>query len=182
MLSFIATFAADMSNFSYYQNRGSYATEKFTISAGFENLSMMWYPVKPDAIVHCYVFCLGTGAIPQDYSATAEHIASHGFVAIYVPMRPWEVTNGFNYCRGINNICYNFACIIIFCIDGKIASDIPELKEWMDSSRIGAGGHSGGGPYAVKASSGEEDVKLVVAQHAASIPLLNKQSNETMEV
>ena len=93
-----------------------------------------------------------------------QHLASHGFAAIYVPMRPWDVTKGLNYCR-----------------DGTIVDDIPTLKSWMNSTMLGVGGHSGGGPYAVRAASGVDDVNVIITQHAASIPVLNKQSDETMQ-
>jgi hypothetical protein len=103
------------------------------------------------------------GAVPEDYFATGEHLASHGFAAIYTPMRPWDVTRGLDYCR-----------------DGTIEEDIPALHSLVNASRLGVGGHSGGGPYAVHAASGVEDVNVIITQHAASIPVLNKQSDETM--
>lgn len=156
-------YASDFSDFDYYQNRGKYTPAHYTISRGLEHYSIVWYPSNVAEPVYCFVFCLGTGALPEDYTATAEHLASHGFAAIYVPMRPWDVTRGLEYCRS-----------------GQLASDVPELSEWVDSSRMGVGGHSGGGPYAVHAASGVSDVAAIIAQHAASIPVLNKQSNETM--
>jgi hypothetical protein len=108
-------------------------------------------------------FCMGTGAVPEDYASTGEHLASHGFAAIYTPMRPWDVTKGLDYCR-----------------DATIVTDAPELEGLLNTTRLGTGGHSGGGPYAVHASSGVKDVAVVIAQHCASIPVMNRQSDETM--
>lgn len=159
----VATAAVDLTDFSYYQNRGSYEIGRYTISTGLEHYSWMWYPTNAQESVHCFVFCMGTGAVPEDYAATGEHLASHGFAAIYTPMRPWDVTRGFNYCR-----------------DATIVHDAPELEGLLNTTRLGAGGHSGGGPYAVRASSGEKDVAVVITQHSASIPVMNRQSDETM--
>lgn len=79
-------------------------------------------------------------------------------------MRPWDVTEGLEYCRN----------------GTTIIEDAPELKGYLDSSAMGVGGHSGGGPYAVHAASGVEDVNVIVTQHAASIPIMNRQSDATM--
>ena len=158
------TLAADTNDFSYYQDRGQYEVSRLTLSRGFEHYSWMWYPTEPKENVHCFVFCMGTTGIPEDYASTGEHLASHGFAAIYVPMRPWDVTNGLEYCR-----------------NGTIIEDVPELGPYMDGSKLAVGGHSGGGPYAVRAASGVSDVAAIVTQHAASIPVLNRQSNATMD-
>lgn len=81
-----------------------------------------------------------------------------------VPMRPWDVTNGLEYCRN----------------GTEILQDAPELTGFLDAGRMGVGGHSGGGPYAVHAARGVTDVKAIIAQHAASIPILNRQSDQDM--
>ena len=116
-----------LDNFTYYQNRGTYEIGQYTINRGVEHNSWMWYPQAAIESVHCFVFCMGTGALPEDYAKTGEHLASHGFAAIYVPMRPWDVSEGLKYCR-----------------DGKIVKDVPELEGHVDASRMGVGGHSGG--------------------------------------
>lgn len=152
-----------LSEFGYYQERGNYEIARYTINRGFEHYSMMWYPANATEDVQCFVFCQGTGALPEDYSKTAEHLASHGFAAIYVPMRPWDVTRGLEYCRS-----------------GEIVEDVPALQGWVNSAKMGVGGHSGGGPYAVHAASGVADVAAIVTQHGASIPATNQQSDETM--
>lgn len=79
-------------------------------------------------------------------------------------MRPWDVTEGLDYCRN----------------GTTILEDAPELSGYLDASSMGVGGHSGGGPYAVHAASGVDDVGVIVAQHAASIPVMNRQSDSTM--
>ncbi|CAE7723410.1 unnamed protein product, partial [Symbiodinium microadriaticum] len=87
------------------------------------------------------------------------------FAAIMVPMRPWDVTEGLDYCRN----------------GTTILEDAPELTGYLDANRMGVGGHSGGGPYAVHAASGVKDVNAIVAQHAASIPIMNRQPDKIME-
>lgn len=73
-MSALGRAVADSEYFSFYQNRGSHEIAHTDHSRSNE----MWYPKDPDGPVHCYVFCVGTGAHPGDYAATAEHLASHG--------------------------------------------------------------------------------------------------------
>ena len=62
--------AGGSSDFAYYQDRGTNNFDSYTISRGLEHYSWVWYPTDPQTAVHCFVFCMGTGAIPEDYIAT----------------------------------------------------------------------------------------------------------------
>ena len=109
-----------------------------------------------------YQFHCGTGAQPEDYKQTLEHIASHGFVAVG------------------NVMDVNYATIpqATACFEMIQANGMP-VK--VNPASVGVGGHSGGGPSAAILSSRyPAQVKAYVGQHAAAIPVVNRPSDEVI--
>ena len=82
-LHVLGALADSSSDFAFYQERGPHEIAHTDRDRHTE----MWYPKDPSEPVHCYVFCVGTGANPIDYQATAEHLASHGVLALYAMQR-----------------------------------------------------------------------------------------------
>ena len=134
-----------------------------------ENCCQMWYPTSvPKGIwLGSYVFCMGTGAYPEEYEQIAQHVASHGFVVLVLPMYPEWVTVGVE---------------TVIRKNGEGVSGFPsEIKGRLAVDFVVTGGHSGGGPYAADYAgnngAGHKWIRGVIAQHAAAIPDVNKPSS-----
>lgn len=158
-------------DFTFYASHGPCNVTKSTVSTGFLNYAAMWWPsggLASDALVPGYVFAVGTGAIPEDYAATAVHIASHGIAALLVPMDGTFDSN-------LNWVTHGLDAVFI---GGEGLPD--ELVGRIDTSKLATGGHSGGGPLAFDGGTNRSDVKAIIGQHAAAIPLMNRPTDEVM--
>lgn len=142
-----------------YQARGKFATSNVPLSY----LDRAWYPTNlTNGKLGVYVFVVGTSATPADYEPTLDHIASHGFIAVGVGNH-----NG-NSCSPAS----------VDTIIDSLADDtrLPAaLRGHVDGSNIVVGGHSGGGPCALKAAAKRNTVVHgSVSQHGAAIPGINR--------
>jgi len=126
-------------------------------------LDKAWYPTDASSGKRgVYVFQVGTSARPDDYKETLDHVASHGFIAVGVGNH-----NG-NSCSPAS----------VEAVIGMLQDDskLPAiLKGRVDGSNVGVGGHSGGGPCALKAAGRRSSVVHgSISQHGAAIPFVNR--------
>jgi len=148
------------SDFGFYQNRGSYQTSNVALSS----LDKAWYPMAASAgKLGVYVFVVGTTSKPSMYEDTLDHVASHGFVAV-----------------GVANHVAGYTCsdASVEAIIDKLHDDakLPSvLKGRINGSNVVVGGHSGGGPCALKAAGKRGSVvRGSISQHGAAIPAFNR--------
>jgi hypothetical protein len=156
---------ANNRTFSFYDATGPHATKDHKYASN-HSCKHVYYPSEeippPPEGWPVYQFHCGTGAQPEDYKQTLEHIASHGFVAVG------------------NVMDVNYATIpqATACFEMIQANGMP-VK--VNPASVGVGGHSGGGPSAAILSSRyPAQVKAYVGQHAAAIPVVNRPSDEVI--
>ena len=119
-----------------------------------------------------FIYNVGSVTSSTSYSELMEHVASHGIVAVSVANNIGGVTCTSDYLTGVID---DFA--------DPSESKLPsELRGKLSHELIAVGGHSGGGPCAMKAAGKRaEVVKAVVPQHSAAVPLVNRLSDAEID-
>lgn len=123
-----------------------------------------WYPTStpPAGGWPVYHFICGTTSPPSDYAATLKHVASHGIFAVanYMDL---DLTPGLP--KGTYPISTKCA--------KSLTTGATPVK--VDARNIVSGGHSGGGPLAVRINDDFQGNYVgYVGQHAAAIVGSNK--------
>jgi hypothetical protein len=146
--------------FSFYNAKGTLAVEDKMFAGRCDHV---FYPsgTPPVGGWPVYQFSCGTGQKPRMYQETLRHIASHGFVAAANLMDPW----------GSKRIPKATACYEQITGGG--------LPVEVNTDKIVAGGHSGGGPVAAILAS-EHALQGYIGQHAASILGVNRPTSSTL--
>eukprot|EP01084_Bolivina_argentea_P183468 316574_1 len=169
LLFYYVTTVISQTDFSYYNNTGSYSVANST-SDGYP----IWYPLNTakNQNLPIYIFCAGTGATPLLYSQTLQLVASHGFISI----GSWMEGNH----DAIHAIKY---------IESSKVKWPANIQGTPNTSAIVTGGHSGGGPVALWAGIGGDKffpkklpyVLGFVGQHAAAIPGINEPTKQMIQ-
>jgi hypothetical protein len=192
--------------FSFYDATGPHATKDHNYASN-HSCKHVYYPSEdipppPDGWP-VYQFHCGTGALPEDYKQTLEHIASHGFVAVgnvmdvnYATIP--QATAWYSLYSTCTTRCTLHTIQCAICTHTFIKTLTPTLcavhvlhsfemiqangmPVKVNPASVGVGGHSGGGPSAAILSSRyPAQVKAYVGQHAAAIPVVNRPSDEVI--